>query len=174
MRKQCSQHLKGCKIYLLSVFLFLFHLTKPGILLHYLVWGFSYGDPERMLHHLSPKASALLLHCCRTMLKLMGSCALTIIDSEKVCQGIISQWERTGKRSWASPGPRLKGMIPYMIFLRKCDGTEINMETGIYKVPVFEDIPELPRWGKKEVRDSRGSRDCNRTTLVTGGIGAWG
>lgn len=61
VRKQSSQRLKGCKIYLLAIFIFLFHFTKPGILLHYLFWGLSYWDPERILHHLS-----LSHHLCPT------------------------------------------------------------------------------------------------------------
>lgn len=34
VRKQGTQHLKGCKIYLLPIFLFLWHCTHPGMFLH--------------------------------------------------------------------------------------------------------------------------------------------
>lgn len=115
MRKHSFPHLKGYKICLLSIFPFWFHLTKLGILLQHLFWRLSYWDPERMLQCLclSPTTS---VPWCRTTLKLMGSCTLNIIDSEKVCQGVTGQWERTGKRPWGSPGPRLKGKTPYYFF----------------------------------------------------------
>lgn len=60
VRKQGSQHLKAYKIYLLSEFLFLFHLIKSNILFH-LFCHISYWNLGRMLHHLcfSPTASAL-------------------------------------------------------------------------------------------------------------------
>lgn len=48
----CAQHLKGCKIYSLSVFL-LPCLTKAVILLSCLLLGLSYWNPERALHHLA-------------------------------------------------------------------------------------------------------------------------
>lgn len=48
-----GQFLKGCKINMLSIFLFLVCLTETVILLSHLLSGLSYGDPESTLYHLS-------------------------------------------------------------------------------------------------------------------------
>lgn len=52
VRMQGNQHLKGCTIYLLSVFFFLFYLIKTANL-SYLLSGLSSWDPERPLHSLT-------------------------------------------------------------------------------------------------------------------------
>lgn len=58
---QGSQPLNGCKIWSLSIFLFLFFLIKMAILSCCSLASLSYWDPERILYHLPPSPGAKLI-----------------------------------------------------------------------------------------------------------------
>lgn len=54
VRKWASQHLIGCKIYLLSILFFLLYLIKKTMLLCSFCWAFFIEILLQILHHLSP------------------------------------------------------------------------------------------------------------------------
>lgn len=83
-QRQGSQHLKGCKMYSLSIFLLLLCLIKTVVSLSHLLSSLSYGDPERTLHCLSlspltplPTAEQVLFVMVSGCEKIHTSCIRT-------------------------------------------------------------------------------------------------
>lgn len=76
MRKG-TQHLKGCKIDLLSIFLFLWYVITP----------FVSSEIQKKSCTICLSLPLSLHPKCRTTLKLMGSCAFTVTDWKALSGG---------------------------------------------------------------------------------------
>jgi len=85
-QKQGTLHLKGRKIYSLSIFLFLFDFIKKAVLLSCLLLGFSCRDLETALHHSSlspphpPKCRKATLLSLRAVLENISPRMLLEVD----------------------------------------------------------------------------------------------